>query len=509
MQSAERRILPRTQLEKLAYIHIGPNNGGIVLNASSKGLGFRSMAQIQKAGPFQFALKEQNQKIDVAGELIWTDEERKVGGVRFGNLSAEARSQVERWIEETGIASDDWQETPTASPFHSRDAARVEPAPIAKNSIAMAAHRLKRGVRLKLRGFSAGLAAGILCSFLFGSVLLFFYAYRDELGASLVHLGERIQGKSQAASVRPNAPALLVPASAPSPSLQDTSVTTDVPKTGLSPTRPGYEPIQPRSKTSSNDFAPPAKPVVKGVQLQRTTVRQNSGSNGNAAENIVASTVVAAPENAGTLASASMDSPRELARIMMPTQNELAGPIRVSNITAGTLDSLPEMFFDLGKFKEQESAKQQGEKLKQQGFPTNVVSRGHLWMNSYHLLVGPFSDEQQKQKVQSDLTSYGYKPRPFERGSRNIALRSNVMVDRSRLPIGYVTIDWESYVGDARVQFKQVNSVIATAEAKWLKRPHKYSQNEYVYENSANGSHPLLEIHFAGLDRALVFRDAQ
>jgi hypothetical protein len=38
-----------------------------------------------------------------------------------------------------------------------------------------------------------------------------------------------------------------------------------------------------------------------------------------------------------------------------------------------------------------------------------------------------------------------------------------------------------------------------------MKRPKKYSDNEYVYQTQPDGSRPLVEIHFAGLDRALVF----
>jgi hypothetical protein len=35
----------------------------------------------------------------------------------------------------------------------------------------------------------------------------------------------------------------------------------------------------------------------------------------------------------------------------------------------------------------------------------------------------------------------------------------------------------------------------------------KYWRDEFVYERNRDGSRSLLEIHFSGLDRALVFPD--
>ena len=91
MSATERRQVPRTKLEKLAYIHIEPDNGGIVLNVSDGGLAFHSMAPVEKNGQVLFSLKEQNRRIDVCGELVWTDEVQKIA--RFGDIEALAERQ--------------------------------------------------------------------------------------------------------------------------------------------------------------------------------------------------------------------------------------------------------------------------------------------------------------------------------------------------------------------------------------------------------------------------------
>lgn len=106
MSATERRHIPRTKLDKLAYIHIEPNNGGIVLNISDDGLGFHSMAPIERNGPLCFSLKEQNRCIDVCGELIWTDEAQKIGGLRFTALPDEAREQIDDWTSQSETAVD-------------------------------------------------------------------------------------------------------------------------------------------------------------------------------------------------------------------------------------------------------------------------------------------------------------------------------------------------------------------------------------------------------------------
>jgi len=162
------------------------------------------------------------------------------------------------------------------------------------------------------------------------------------------------------------------------------------------------------------------------------------------------------------------------------------------------------MYFDLGKFKDELWARNLGDKLTQLGLQTSVLQRGHLWMNSYQVLVGPYGNEEQATKIHHDLLSRGYKPRPFERGSRNFLFGSAMTLNGAQLPVGDFTISWESYVTDAKVKFAQGNDVVATADGRWMKQPWRYEHNEFVYVKGNNGSRALVEIHFSGLDRALV-----
>ena len=98
------------------------------------------------------------------------------------------------------------------------------------------------------------------------------------------------------------------------------------------------------------------------------------------------------------------------------------------------------------------------------------------------------------------------KARPFERGSRGLSFRSGLTVGGSKLRVGDFMISWETYVEEAKVKFAQDGAVVATADGKWVSHPQKFAHDEYVYQNAGGNSRPLLEVHFAGLDRALVFR---
>jgi len=77
MPTMDRRHTPRTKLDQIAYINIEPDNGGIVLNVSGNGLGFHSMVPVERNGGLRLSLQEQNRRIDICGELVWTDKAQK------------------------------------------------------------------------------------------------------------------------------------------------------------------------------------------------------------------------------------------------------------------------------------------------------------------------------------------------------------------------------------------------------------------------------------------------
>src|SRR5438270_39821 len=213
MSAVERRLIPRTKLEKLAYIDIAPNNGGIVLNVSGDGLAFHSMAPIERNGPVRFSLKEQNRRIDVCGELIWTDEAQKIGGLRFTTLTNEAREHIDNWAVQPQDAAPESNRSSLGAAFlrvfpnlHVR---QFVPRFASTNRLAP----LRTQVRLRMSGFSGGLATGLLISILTSFIFVFSYVHRQQFGESLIRLGQRLAAKPEEApqpapTRQANAPAL-------------------------------------------------------------------------------------------------------------------------------------------------------------------------------------------------------------------------------------------------------------------------------------------------------------
>lgn len=164
------------------------------------------------------------------------------------------------------------------------------------------------------------------------------------------------------------------------------------------------------------------------------------------------------------------------------------------------------MFFEVGRFKKEEMAQDLSHEIAKLGIHATVVPKSRLWMSSYQVLAGPYDNQGAETHLRDELVSHGYKPRPYERGSRDFTFRSPMMIDGSQLPIGDFTISWDSYIADAKVKFKQGGYLLAEADGRWITHSRKFDNNEYVYLARPGGAQPLLEVHFAGMDRALVFR---
>ena len=552
MSTPERRHIPRTTVERLAYIHIEPNNGGIVLNVSHEGLCFHSIAPVQKNGPVRFSLLEQNRRIAACGELAWTDEIQKIGGLRFTTLTAEAREQIQDWISHPAASPEGHHASTLGSAllkaFPSFRSYRSVVSADSRNSSALAATLLRIRVRIKLSGFARGLATGLLISMLCACVFLL-YAQRRDIGKSLIHLGEQLAGErldgeklaaersaGQRLAAKPEAETQhVLPAPQMVPPAKETAsqfrpqilartqspASAPAPVNGVIPLHqqiapPSQKPVRTQTRAQPNQI--PAQPLASPAKPQPITLKPSAPASvgSHAANNSTAqpSAVQGNSETAALLPPAAVpgvsSSPASkiIANGLVASPSpEPVGPVQVASSTQTDAVSLPLMYFEIGKFKDELRARDLGDRVAHIGLHPSVVQKGHLWMNAFYVLVGPYETESEATRTQVVLVSHGYKPRPFERGSRNFAFISRVTLEGAKLPIGAFTITWESYVTDAKVKVAQGNYALATADGQWVKRPRRYQRDEYVYVTSSNGSRLLREIHFSGLDRALVFRN--
>lgn len=100
--SLDRRQAPRTKLVEIAYIGMGPDNGGLVLDVSDGGLSFQAVSPVHPSQEIRFLLSLRgHSRIEGAGRVVWTNEMRTVCGLRFTSLSSGAREHLNNWTNQT------------------------------------------------------------------------------------------------------------------------------------------------------------------------------------------------------------------------------------------------------------------------------------------------------------------------------------------------------------------------------------------------------------------------
>jgi cell division protein FtsN len=489
----ERRQAERTIVDSVVYINFDSNNGGIVLNVSEGGLCFHSFAPVQRNGKIRFWFSEHKQRIEADGELAWTDETQKTGGLRFTAVPAGVRQQIRNWISQPAmrLAAEkaSARSVPPPSPIPDFRATPPDTNAVPSGSVFPAVGSAERKAPSSLTGFSRGLATGLLVSALV-LVPFLLHSYRRQLGESLIHLGERLATRSQTQTVSPASPNASPPLRPSSP-------------TGGQSANSTPENVLPRAPINA------AKPQQANLERSRLTTATHAVAGGPANTSPAsAATISATPPRISfpTTAVAPMPNASRDEINIVPLHEPPNQPGVHDGVTRPE-NSGPDFagYFEVGKFRDDLGANKMADNLRQLGLHAAVTQKGHLWINSYSVLVGPYSDHEDAEAARKDLVSYGFKPRAFERGSRNFTFPFALTLNGTQVPVGDYTISWESYIADALVKFVLNYDVVATPGAKWVKRDASYQQNAVVWRQNRDGSRSLIEIRFAGMSRALVF----
>jgi hypothetical protein len=459
--------------------------------------------------------------------LAWTDATEKGGGVRFTVLPSETREQIRRWVSETTTVpgtngkSAASALTPRAFPAIDAIAPEIQAAPVLARPFAGIQPEVK--VPPPLRGFSGGLVTGLMVSAVL-AVAVVFPSYRREIGQSLIRVGERFAGTPQAQTQ-------AVPPTQPQAALPQQTVlpVRPSPLPTKAATPPAPEPVAAKPAAAKPEKSLP-QTAVKPVPAEAKKVVPTEVADATPPADVVRYSAanpppgVAASHPAAPAGSASVPAANTPA-VSLPTTAAATSanlnpgkpatvprvePANGSVVHAETpkqenVRSTSEVFFDVGKFKDEPSAESTRDRLTELGFPTSQLQQGRLWMNSYHVLVGPYPADDDAKSARKKLAKSGFVPRAFRRGSRSLTVLSGLTLNGAPVPAGDYTISWESYVTDAAVKVATGNKVVANADGKWVKRPVRYPHDAYMYRKNSDGSQTLLEIRFAGMDQALVF----
>lgn len=510
MVTTDRRQTPRMKVTGLAYVNLGPDNGGIILDISEGGLCFRSTGPVEQTETIRFWYSARSHQImarqveaqtrgasrliEAGGELAWTDESRKKGGLRFTNLSAEDREQIREWIgqPELTILNEKLLSADANAARHRPS--RFEP---------LFRYMRSRGLET---GFSRGLVVGILVSALIVT-LSHFMSHRHVLGDSLIQVGERLGGRSwsQATTSEPKArsqqPLLTSPGSQ--------RVSSERITVSLDPKAVASASIQAPQRERLLSTATPIATKANGVKLQSASPAAHSLS-ASSIKPFDTPTMNSAPDRR-SVPEISINPVSDLGVSMLRAtapEMEMAKPpgvdIEPSKVEGSGMRS--EKYLEVGRFKEKLLADKTTGRLSQLGFPAAMIQRNRFFRGkSYQVLVGPYGDDHEAEVAHKDLASLGFKPRSYERGNRDFTLSRILKVGGTNLPVGSCLISWESYTPDAIVKIESYRGMGVTVEGRWVNHGVRYTEDTVAYHTNRDGSRTLVEIRFSGMRRALVF----
>ena len=95
----ERRQSARKRFENLLYVEVEPGNGGMVLNLSEHGFGFRAVKRVRPKQEVKFAFNlDEKRRVEGRGRLEWSDKEGRVAGVQFTEVSDEFLNEMRSWM---------------------------------------------------------------------------------------------------------------------------------------------------------------------------------------------------------------------------------------------------------------------------------------------------------------------------------------------------------------------------------------------------------------------------
>jgi hypothetical protein len=96
---SERRKKSRKRPPSLVYVELASANGGMMRDLSEEGFAVRAMMPL-RAGektPFSFSLNE-SIRVEGKGEILWIEENGRVAGVQFTQVSPDVHAQIREWL---------------------------------------------------------------------------------------------------------------------------------------------------------------------------------------------------------------------------------------------------------------------------------------------------------------------------------------------------------------------------------------------------------------------------
>jgi TonB family protein len=112
------RAHQRRKLAPMAYVELGQDNGGILLNLSEGGFAVQSaLALTSRVFPeLRFQVPALQGWLTASGRLVWISESKREAGIQFTELPGEARREIHKWVSADGEPERVKERIPAARP---------------------------------------------------------------------------------------------------------------------------------------------------------------------------------------------------------------------------------------------------------------------------------------------------------------------------------------------------------------------------------------------------------
>jgi TonB family protein len=110
----EARAHGRRKLASMAYVELGQDNGGILLNVGEGGLAIQSALTLtcQDLPKIRFQLPEYRGWVTASGKVAWMSPSKTEAGIQFTDVSEGALAEIRRWVSGEGASGDGQDERP-------------------------------------------------------------------------------------------------------------------------------------------------------------------------------------------------------------------------------------------------------------------------------------------------------------------------------------------------------------------------------------------------------------
>jgi hypothetical protein len=304
---SERRTAPRKRASELPFIQFGEETGGIVWNVSEQGLGFQTVAPLRESGVVRLCISPNPKKqIEILGTVVWTDESKRSGGLRFTELCPESRELVRSWLTEPQVPEIGGQDCTSAGPAtgetvspcsaaegHGAGALSFDKVPRdllvadVRSGITtippLNAHSRRACVQTSASRSRFSPGSGwrrmhtVLTGFIIGVVVLapmvLLTSSRREIGSLLIRLGEKLKGKNNMQAD----PYLSSPAPNSGPNPSEVQLNGKSPSAGTPDKPVPFATVQ----NMSGDPAAPAAASPRGDPLSHQIPNPHSAKRGS------------------------------------------------------------------------------------------------------------------------------------------------------------------------------------------------------------------------------------